>query len=70
MATRLNDYEGPCREYREGQEVRDELFELISERIPEMHPSDPVRIRLAELAPHFGNSLGRPRVAAVNGADR
>ena len=61
----LKVHDGGGRGYREGEDVLNELFYFMRHRIPEMHPSDPVRVCLSQLAPYLGESLGRPPVAVV-----
>jgi len=46
----LHDGEGAG--YRSGEDFLDEVFDLIRCRLPELHPSDPVRVALSRLAPY------------------
>ncbi len=63
--TLLKVHEGEGLPYRPGTDVLDEIADFILERLPEMHPTDQVRISLAKVMPTLCRQLGRPSVAAV-----
>jgi hypothetical protein len=45
-----------------GEDVLDEIYDLIAARLPQMAIDDPVRACLMRLAPVLGSSVGRPPV--------
>lgn len=61
----LTAYDGGREGRLSGEEVLDELFDLIRLRLPRLAPEDPVHGSLSRLAPYLGQSLGRPTVEIV-----
>lgn len=48
-----------------GEQVLNEILDLITDRLPHLALDDPARPRLAAFAPALGAALGRPRATAV-----
>lgn len=49
-----------------GDQVLDEVFDLISRRLPRLRPDDPVREILGACLPGVARDLGRPIVQLVH----
>jgi hypothetical protein len=48
-----------------GEQVLNEILDLLTDRLPRLALHDPARPHLAAFAPALGAALGRPRAAAV-----
>lgn len=66
MAATLTPLEGGGDDY-DGEQLANELFDLIHRQLPRLHPADPYRRVLAQWLPVLGDSLGRPLVRSVGG---
>ena len=65
MATITTIYDGGREADLTGEEVLEEVFDLIRRLLPRLHPDDPVRASFLRLAPMLGTSLGHSLVALV-----
>lgn len=57
----LTPHDG-CGEHYDGENLMNEIFDLIRRRLPLLPPGDPVRRVMHALLPRLAVALGRPRV--------
>jgi len=52
-----------------GAALLNDVFDLISGRLPQLPLDDPARPSLAALCPMLAQALGRPRMALIGGGE-